>query len=534
MFPRHIFRKLVSRPRRQALPRPRLADAVELLGPYKDSGYKEPPYLARRADGQIVQLTRLLHLVAAACDGRRDALEIAQRVSDDFGRTLSVENVLHLVGRKLQPMGLVAGPGDVAAAPRATAPLAFTVRRAIVPAAVVDVLAKLFKPLFRPTAIGAALASLGLFDAWLVTHGDVAAGVREVLARPVLLLALFGLALLATVFHEIGHAAACRYGGAVPGAMGAGLYLVWPAFYTDVTDAYRLDRRGRLRTDLGGIYFNGLFVLALAAAYFETHFRPLLVVAVLQHFQALQQLVPWVRLDGYYVVSDLAGVPDILSRTRPALLSLVPGRSLDPRIAELKTWSRTVVRLYVLTVVPVLAAMYILLALSLPRFVGQARRSFVADAARTVAAWHAGDLAALALALLGMVALALPSLGLALIIVRTAGAVARLVGRMVLMRPWLRAFALATGAVALFAVGATTTRARIRTAARRTTSTPPSATVETMSAATTPSISTPSTSATTTDVVTTAPTTTTAATDATSTTTDSTTTSSTDTNEVNP
>ena len=29
-----------------------------------------------------------------------------------------------------------------------------------------------------------------------------------------------------------------------PGAMGAGLYLFWPAFYTDVTDSYRLGRGG--------------------------------------------------------------------------------------------------------------------------------------------------------------------------------------------------------------------------------------------------------------------------------------------------
>ena len=40
--------------------------------------------------------------------------------------------------------------------------------------------------------------------------------------------------------------------------MGAGLYLVWPAFYTDVTDSYRLGRGGRLRTDLGGLYFNAI------------------------------------------------------------------------------------------------------------------------------------------------------------------------------------------------------------------------------------------------------------------------------------
>ena len=49
-----------------------LADGVELIGEYEDSGFKEPPLLARRADGQMIQLTRLLYLVAEAADGRRD------------------------------------------------------------------------------------------------------------------------------------------------------------------------------------------------------------------------------------------------------------------------------------------------------------------------------------------------------------------------------------------------------------------------------------------------------------------------------
>ena len=45
--------------------------------------------------------------------------------------------------------------------------------------------------------------------------------------------------------------------------MGFGFYLFWPAFYTDVTDSYRLGRGGRVRTDLGGLYFNALVVLAV-------------------------------------------------------------------------------------------------------------------------------------------------------------------------------------------------------------------------------------------------------------------------------
>ena len=65
--------------------------------------------------------------------------------------------------------------------------------------------------------------------------------------------------------HETGHAAACAYGGGRPGAIGFGVYLLFPAFYTDVTDSYRLSRGGRLRTDLGGLYFNVLCLIALSS-----------------------------------------------------------------------------------------------------------------------------------------------------------------------------------------------------------------------------------------------------------------------------
>ena len=63
-----------------------LADGVELIGEYEDSGFKEPPLLARRADGQMIQLTRLLYLVAEAADGRRDEQAVAAAVSERFGR----------------------------------------------------------------------------------------------------------------------------------------------------------------------------------------------------------------------------------------------------------------------------------------------------------------------------------------------------------------------------------------------------------------------------------------------------------------
>ena len=164
-----------------------------------------------------------------------------------------------------------------------------------------------------------ALGALVAFDVWLLFEHGVAASLRSALYEPVIMLGLFAAVIAATAWHEIGHATACRYGGARPGVLGAGVYLVWPAFYCDVTDAYRLSRRGRLRTDLGGVYFNGLFSVAVAGAFLLTGFEPLVLVILGQHLIVLQQLIPALRFDGYYVLSDLTGVPDILGRIKPIL-----------------------------------------------------------------------------------------------------------------------------------------------------------------------------------------------------------------------
>ena len=48
---------------------------------------------------------------------------------------------------------------------------------------------------------------------------------------------MLGLSLVSAVFHECGHATGCRYGGARPGVISAGIYLVSQAFFTNVTDS---------------------------------------------------------------------------------------------------------------------------------------------------------------------------------------------------------------------------------------------------------------------------------------------------------
>ena len=405
---------------------PRRASGLELLGRFEGSGFKDPPYLVRRSDGQVIQLSPLLYAVGEAADGRREAAAIADDVSARLGRRVSPDNVRFLVERKLRPLGVMAtADGSSVALEHRPPPLALRHRRPLVPAPVVQRIAAAFKPMFWPPLVLAVLAALVVFDAWLFFSHGVGGALRSAIYNPTLLLGIFGSVVLATAFHEVGHATACRYGGARPGAIGAALYLVWPAFYCDVTDAYRLGRVGRVRTDLGGVYFNAVFALLAGAAYFATGVEALLLVAVAQHYVVIQQLLPLLRFDGYYVLSDLTGVPDILSRIGPIFRSLLPWRETEPRVAELKPWVRAVVTAYVAMLVPLVMFLIGWLILGAPRLFATIFDSLSVHADRVAAAAGDADLPAAALGVLQVVALMLPSTAIGL----TLGRLLRLLTR---------------------------------------------------------------------------------------------------------
>ena len=276
---------------------PRLAAGVELIGEYKDSGFKDPPYPARRRPGHPAAAPALPRRRGR---GRNARLRRDRRArSAQFGRGLEQDGVELLVEKKLRPLGVLAqADGSSPELAKADPLLALKAKTAIVPEGVVSVIARLFKPLFFRPVVVAVLGAFFALSAWLLAYHGVAQSLRQTFYDPIFILLLLGLVAVSAAFHECGHATACHYGGAKPGTMGAGIYIVWPAFFTDVTDAYRLGKAGRLRTDLGGVYFNAIFTLATFGAYFLTRWEPLLIVVPLQIMEMLHQLMAVSEIDG--------------------------------------------------------------------------------------------------------------------------------------------------------------------------------------------------------------------------------------------
>jgi putative peptide zinc metalloprotease protein len=393
---------------------PRLLDGTELLGQAAGSGFRDPPFLIRRHDGQVVQLSRVLYAIAACLDGRglRDA---ASEAGARLGMRITPEQVAYAAEHKLAPLGLVPhADGTLAPAQAQTALLALRFRAGILPARRVNAVARLMQPLFLAPVVGAVLVALTACDVWLVASHGVSAGLDVIIRSPTLLLGLTGVTILSLVFHECGHAAACRYSGARPGRIGVGIYLVWPVFFTDVTDSYRLSRAGRLRTDLGGVYFNALVAVGAAAGYLATGYAPLAIVAVGQQLLIIDQFVPWIRLDGYHIVSDLIGVPDLFARIRPVVASMLPGRAPDPRVTELKQSARVAVSIWVLTTIVALAGMAALVIVNAPGYLRQAWHSLLLQVGAVGAGARLGSIIDVLNGAIGTFMLLLPVIGMTL------------------------------------------------------------------------------------------------------------------------
>jgi putative peptide zinc metalloprotease protein len=403
--------------------RPRRAPDVSAGGEMPGTGFDRPQWLVQRGD-RYLQVSELLYRIAGLADGTRTADEIAVLVAAAMRRDVSGQDVRHLVETKLMPAGIIAGGAQATPATSGPSPLAIALGAKLIGPRVIDPLARLGSVFFVPGVAIAVLAATIATRFWLYTQHGVTPGIDRVLHEPSLMLLIGALAIGGAAFHELGHASALRVAGGRARGMGVGLYFIFPAFYTDVTDSYRLSRWRRVLTDLGGFHFNLVFSLFLLAAYVMTHNEALLVAVTLVDLEILHQMLPLGRLDGYWLLADLTGVPDFFSLAGPYLRSLLPGG--DRALPKLRPIARFVFGAYLLLIGPLLALLVAFLVSRLPVIAFATLDSFLQHAARFDEARAAQDFGAGARAVGEAVLLTLPVLAIAFFLGNVARTLARL------------------------------------------------------------------------------------------------------------
>jgi len=132
---------------------------------------------------------------------------------------------------------------------------------------------------------------------------------------------LFGVTLFVTkIFHELGHAYTAKYYGVRVPTMGIAFLVMWPVLYTDTSESWKLaSRRSRLAIGAAGMIAEvGLAGIATLLWNFlpdgAVRSAVFFIAAISWVFTLGINFNPFMRWDGYYLLSDLIGVQNLQER----------------------------------------------------------------------------------------------------------------------------------------------------------------------------------------------------------------------------
>ena len=305
-------RTAVEAPEQTQQTRPPLsrAEGVELLGGVHGSGYKEGAALVRRGDGQMVHLGPLMYGLLEAVDGERDNEQLAEALSQKLGRRLGAEHI-ERIAQKLAAQGLLAG-SEHRAPPKRNPLLALRWKVLVTNPEITRRLTAPFTFLFRPWVMWPVLACCaGVLVRPVPQGGGVghfggvpqpwaaAAGVRARgrLGRVPRARSRRGLPLRRGDAGWDGD-------GALPGVAG-----VLHRRHRHLPPAPARPAPGRSRRPVLQRGRRGGHDGDLARWRQDA----LLLLVALQVLQMVKQLSPVIRADGYHILSDATGVPDLYS-----------------------------------------------------------------------------------------------------------------------------------------------------------------------------------------------------------------------------
>jgi putative peptide zinc metalloprotease protein len=265
-------------------------------------------------------------------DGQRDIDEVIGAYIERCGSAQGIEWWRELVNRSLLPRGILItrDQDPQRAANSSQSSRAFLhIKLPIIKASVVAPVARRLSFLFRVPVMCFGLAAFIAMHVYVYgflfskAHFDF----NQLDITSVVLLMV--ISTVGTLCHEFGHASAASHFGCRDMTIGWGVYLIYTVLWTNVSDAWKLPRRQRAIIDVGGVYFESFFLIGLVVAYLVTRQPIFLFGFVFVDLSIANTFNPFLRMDGYWLVSDLFGIVN-LRRQQEAWWQDIAGRLFRP------------------------------------------------------------------------------------------------------------------------------------------------------------------------------------------------------------
>ncbi len=121
-----------------------------------------------------------------------------------------------------------------------------------------------------------------------------------------------------SIIHELGHISALNYYMREADELGLGVYLTFFVFYVSIDEIWYLKRKERIIINLGGIYFTLLtnIIVVVVVLFTNLSFIGLLFryILIFNFLNILTNLFPFLRYDGYWILSDWLDIPNLQKR----------------------------------------------------------------------------------------------------------------------------------------------------------------------------------------------------------------------------
>jgi len=261
-------------------------------------------YLVVAGNGIHIKLSRKAYLILAGLSKGESAADLAEVLSREHEIPVTASDVEAVGGELFDRLRTIAEKrGDLL-------PRWFWLRLRLVPSRIVQRIAGSLSFLFQRWLVVAFVVCIAVGLGGAAIHG-LAFDTAERAFLPG-----YGLFLLSLLFHELGHASAVARYGAKPSDIGFTMYLIYPAFYSDVTATWRLQRWQRVVVDLGGMYFQFAVGTLYAAIYALTGEGAFWAAYLMIFYGSLFSLNPIFKFDGYWLVADLLGVTNLEDQPR--------------------------------------------------------------------------------------------------------------------------------------------------------------------------------------------------------------------------
>lgn len=133
---------------------------------------------------------------------------------------------------------------------------------------------------------------------------------------------------ICVLLHEMAHAIVAAHYRLIPQKVSISIYLFTPIIYITIPGIYTLPRKQRILVHAAGIIMNA-FIFSVSVMFLPFSFGTLREIMLLIAFNNLglivMNLVPFLPLDGYFILTNILKIPNLRRISGKKIISIIRG-----------------------------------------------------------------------------------------------------------------------------------------------------------------------------------------------------------------